>query len=847
MDAADVSTADVAERWTSTVVLSDGTSAVIRPITPEDADALETFHEAQSSDSRYLRYFSPKPTLTDAELERFTNVDFVDRAALVVEEHGNFIGWGSYERWKNRNDADVAFMVDDRHHGQGIATLLLEHLAAVARHNGISGFTAQTMGENRAMLAVFAKAGWPLQRRFDSGVIDVDFSLDDTTEFIDSVERREQRADSRAIARLLLPTAVAVIGASDREGTVGESLWRNATRRPRCPVFPVNPAHDEVGGVTAFRSILDVPHEIGLALIAVPEAALRQTIDECIEKRVRGAVVVTAVTDESIDVEALVTHARRNGLRIIGPSSMGVASPRPDIGLQGAVVDVALPPGRVAISMQSGTLGSALLRLAAHRRLGTSWFVSLGDKRDVSANDLLQFWEDDDATAVVALYTESLGNPRKFARIARRVSRRRPIVAVRTGAALLGAANAALFQRTGVIEVPTVTALLDTARVFASQPLMAGNRVAVLCNAANPEQLAAGTLAAAGLEVVPGADRLDWRSDADDYARTLSATLADEGVDAVLVIHAPSAVANLEAPAAAIAATAERGTKPVVTVMLGADDGPLPGSQIPNFAFPEQAAAAIARIAAYSHWRRTEGADHGPSPARIDPARASAMIDGHLDEGTMSPQALRVLLGTYGVPMSRTELVPPDDAVAAADRVGYPVAVKAIRRHLGRSAEAGVALDLGDPADVAEAVATMVEHLGDDASEVLVQPMAAPGVDLRVHAVADPRLGPVITAGLGGVQADAIGDESSRLAPISPSAARSMIESTRAAIVLDDAVLDAVAETICRVAQLASDHPEVAELDINPLIVSNDACIVTDARVVLRRPERVEAAVRRLE
>ena len=483
------------EHWTSTVVLGDGNTAVIRPITPGDAPALEQFHTRQSPDSRYLRFFSPKPTLSEDELERFTTVDFVDRVAFVVEQHGEFIAWASYERWKNRDDAEVAFMVDDEHTGKGIATLLLEHMAAVALHNGITRFTAQTLGSNRGMLAVFAKAGWPVHRRFESGVIDVDFSLDDTSEFIDSVERREQRADSRAVARLLLPTSIAVIGASD-VSLVRSDRRSGATPRstPAARCTPSTPT-SAVDGTQTFATITEIPDDVGLAVVAVPAGALAGVIDDCIAKRVRGAVVITAVDHTEVDVAALVAHARRNGLRIIGPASMGVASPRPDVTLQASLVPRrrfprAMPPSRCSPARS----GSSLLRLADSLDVGLSWFVSLGDKCDLSANDLLQFWEDDEATDVIALYTESLGDPRKLVRIARRVSTRKPIVSVRTGAALVGIGNDALYLQTGVIEVPTVAALLDTVRVFATQPLMAGNRVAVLSNARSPLVLATATL-----------------------------------------------------------------------------------------------------------------------------------------------------------------------------------------------------------------------------------------------------------------------------------------------------------------------------------------------------------------
>lgn len=842
---------DVTATWSSTVVLGDGSTAVIRPIEPDDAEALADFHVRQSPESRYRRFFSPKPKLTDSDLQRFTQVDFVDRVALVVEDRGEFVAWASYERLQNRTDAEVAFMVGDDHSGKGIATLLLEHLAAIARTNGIERFTAQTLGDNGAMLAVFSKAGWPVHRRFESGVIDVDFPLADTSEFIDSVERREQRADSRAVARLLLPTSIAVIGASDVAGSVGHAVWSNVSRHARVPVYPVNPAHDTIGGAPAYRTIAGIPGEVGLAVVAVPAGALRDTIDQCIEQRVRGAVVITADSNDDAGDE-LIAHARRNGLRIIGPSSFGIASPRPEVELQASLVDVRLPPGGVAISMQSGTLASALLLLADSLRLGMSWFVSLGTKRDISANDLLQFWEDDDATSVIGLYTESLGNPRKFARIARRVSANKPIVAVRTGAAQVGQANAALYEQTGMIEVPTVTALLDTLRVFASQPLMGGDRVAVVSNSDSPTVLATATLEAAGLQVVD-APRLDWSSTTDDYTSAIRTVLADPEVDAALVVHAPATFGAVSEQVAAIDTAASGADKPIVAVMLGASDGPLgDGSSVPNFSFPEQAAAVLGRLADYSAWRRSladepsdEHADH--PAAHLDSAAAGRVLDDFDDEAVVPPDRLIELLGTYGVRMTPTELVDIDDAVAAARRVGYPVALKATGRRIGRSVEAGIGLDLADDSDVEGATASMRESLGAGAERVFVQRMVPPGVDLRVRVTRDPRLGPLVSVGIGGAQADAIGDVTSRLAPISTSTARAMVAGTRAATMLDEQACDLVVDQLTRVAQLVSDHDRIAELDLNPVIVSDAGVWVTDAHIELHRPERVEQPLRRLE
>ena len=437
--------ADSRARRDASVVLADGETVLVRALRPADAPALAAFHLRQSPESNYRRFFSAKPVLTPTELRHFTDVDMVGRAALCVERHGEFIAWASYERWPGRDDADTAFMVDEAHQGKGIATLLLEHLAAIATSNGIERFTAEVLAENRAMLSVFARAGWPLQRTYESGVIEVDFPIASTHEYLDSLAEREHRADSRAMARLLLPRSIAVVGASDRPNTVGSVLWRNITRTANVPVHAVNPNRTTIRRVDrdgvarsdpAWPTVAAVPDDVWLAVVAVPAAALDTTLDDCIAAHVRGAVIVTAVDgDESptVDVDRLVARARRNGVRIIGPSSMGVVTSHHEIGLDAALVPVELSPGSIAIVMQSGSLGASLLGLAQRLEMGLSWFVSLGDRSDVSGNDLLQFWDDDDSTNVIAMYNETLGNSHRFARIARRVSLRRPIVAVRAG------------------------------------------------------------------------------------------------------------------------------------------------------------------------------------------------------------------------------------------------------------------------------------------------------------------------------------------------------------------------------------------------------------------------------
>jgi len=850
---------DGRDRWAAAVVLADGVSAFVRPMGPGDGAALRAFHERQPSEAQYRRFFSPTPRLSDTEIRHFTEIDFHDRVALMLELHGEFVAWASYERWKARSDADVAFMVDADQRGKGIATLLLEHLAAIARANGITRFTAETLADNRSMLAVFSRAGWPVRRQFDSGIVDIDFPVLDTEQFVDSVEGREHRADSRAVARLLLPRSIAVIGASQRPGSIGAELWRNA-QRSGVPVFAVNPHHTTLDGQPCYPSVDAITDDVWLAVVAVPADQLPATIEQCITKRVRGAVIVTAVDDISLevpglDITALVEHARRNGVRLIGPASMGIAaSAQPNgHGLSAALVPIDLPRGPIAISMQSGSLGSSLLRLAGQMSMGISWFVSLGDKSDISGNDLLQFWEDDDATGVIALYTETFGNPRKFARIARRVARRRPIVAVRTGAAAIGTAGAALYQQAGLIEVPTVTDLLHTTRVLADQPIPRGPRVAVLTNARSPGVLAAAAIRAAGLVEMSAPRRLDWRSTPADFEAALGAALLSPDVDAVLVVHAPP-IATAAAPVEQIDRAARGATKPVVAVMLGRDDGPIaPGSRVPSFSFPEPAVAVLGRMWAYARWLATE-ADASPVPlAGIDPAAADQVLAAALARGagTCSTAEGVALLTTYGlaVPPTQVSTAATAEAVAAAAaEVGWPVAVKAAHRRVGRSAAAGIALDLADTDAVIDAVALMRTSLGDGADELVVQAMVTPGVDVRVRCVADTPLGPVVSVGLGGVQADLIGDEGGRLAPISSAGAAQLIEQSRVGAALSAAGVapDALVDAICRIAQLAADHPHIEAVDVNPLIVSADGCAATDAAVTLTVVDHDQPPLRRI-
>jgi acyl-CoA synthetase (NDP forming) len=450
------------------------------------------------------------------------------------------------------------------------------------------------------------------------------------------------------------------------------------------------------------------------------------------------------------------------------------------------------------------------------------------------------------------MYTESFGNARKFARIARRVSRTRPIVAVRTGAAAIGPSGGALYQQAGLIEVPTVAGMLDTARVLATQPPMRGSRVAVLANARSPQTLSEAALHTAGLETVPCPRRLDWRSTPDDYGEALRAALTDDTIDAVMIVHAPPMADQVDAPVEAIEAAARGATKPIVTVLMGGRNGPLrPGSSLPAFAFPEPAAGVLGRVHLYGAWLADEADAAISDVGDIDRAGARGVITAALERGDRMLDVGDVVsvLRAYGITAPETHKAPAADAAAIAEAIGYPVAVKAERRHLGRSLMAGVALDLAHEAEVLEAVVAMQEALGDDAANVVVQPMVSPGLDLRIRSTVDDKLGPLIATGLGGSGADLLSDEAARLAPLSTAGAIAMVAGSRAGPALHEAGLPAttVVDTLIRVAQLVGDHPEIESADLNPIVVSADSAAVTDAIIHVRRPRQDRGPIRRLD
>jgi acyl-CoA synthetase (NDP forming)/GNAT superfamily N-acetyltransferase len=823
-----------ADSWTTHAVLADGSTVLIRPANYADRSGLERFHARQSAESTYKRYFTARKNLTDGELDRLTSSDFASSAVLLAIDGDVIVGVGCWFRLPGRADADVAFQVDDANQGRGLATLLLEHLGAAGLAAGIIRFTAETLGDNRAMLRVFSRAGWPVQKAFASGTIELVWPLADTDHYLSSVEAREQLADSRAMARLLFPNAIAIVGATDSERTVGASITASVLDSFDGPVHLVNPTRSSAFGRACVGRVADIPDPVDLALLVVPTSSIEAAIDDCIAGRVRGAVVYATLDDSvelTIDLAALVAHARDHGLRIVGPASMGIIGLHPGRTLQASLAPRLPLRGKLALSLQSGALGAAVLARTEALGVGLSWLVSLGDRSDVSGNDLLQFWDDDDETAVIGLYTERFGNPRKFARIARRVAMRRPIIAVESTG---DSATAALYQQAGVIHVASVADLVNTARVLVDQPLPRSPLVAVVSNAGSPLRLATSAISAAGLAAKPV--QLPWDADDDRFEQSIRACCNDSAVGAVLVVHAPPIAAEVNQRGAAIERGAEGAAVPVLAVLLGRDHGHASdGGRVAAFAFPDEPIAVISRMWSLQQWRSAMATEPLTRPAEYDEtASAGSLDDTDVGaDGRLTLQTLAALFRASGIDHARTIALNDRSVLSAqvaAAEIGYPVALKVHGdRPLGRSARAGIALDLADDNAVSDAFDTVVEAGRN--GPVVVQQMLPPGLEVRVQIVHHDALGPVLAVGLGGQGAAAASPPSMRLPPVGPDAAAAMVEEAGLAAVLGryDIAIDGLIDIVVRVSHLAVDVPRLEQLDLNPVMVSAERCAVADA------------------
>jgi acyl-CoA synthetase (NDP forming)/RimJ/RimL family protein N-acetyltransferase len=915
--------------WEADVVASDGGIVHLRPIVPSDADALLRFHASLSERTRYLRYFGPYPHVSARDLERFSVVNHRDRVAFVCLLGGEVIAVGRYEGLPRPDgsveSAEVAFVARDSHQGRGLGSILLEHLAAAARENGLRRFEAEVLVENRAMVRVFRDAGYQVSRAFADGVLHLEFDIDPTERSLVVRDSREQRAEARSVHNALHPSSVAVIGASTDPSKIGHAILANLLRSNFTgPVYPVHAEARSVRGVRAYASVTDIPDEVDLAVVAVPASGIDDVLGSCFAKGVTTLVVVSAGFAETgpegvLAERRLVTAARAHGMRVIGPNALGVANTAAEVRLNATLAPDLPGRGRIGFFAQSGALGIAILAAARKRGLGLSTFVSAGNRADLSGNDMLQYWQTDPATDLVLLYLETFGNPRKFARVARRLARTKPIVAVKSGrhtrpvAGLAAhtepiddASVRALFEQAGVIRVDTLAELFDTAMLLSHQPLPAGPRVAVVGNSTALGVLVADALVGEGMQLAGDPVDIGVTASPEDFGAAVAAALgpAEGGVDAgagaadalVAVFVPPIATPGnayaraLREAAAGIQASAD---KPVVAVFFAAEgvpaelavldeDGtPVRGS-VPSYASPERAAAALARVSRYAAWRAEPAGDFTPPPdidgdaaralvdrlasgaaveadgtgpsaaAASDAAAAGAAADGDATVGgepivggrVLDDEEAAELLACYGITLVESRRVADAEATAAAaEELGYPVAVKAVGdRWRHRTDHIGVRLDVVTPAGARRAFTDLTQLSGH--GEVDVQRMASKGVACVLEIVEDTSFGSLISFGLAGTATALLGDRAFRVVPVSDRDAAALVRAPRAAPLLDGyrgaepTDLAAMEELVRRVGKLAEDLPEVRALTLEPVLATATGVSVVGARVVLGLPPR---------
>jgi acetyl coenzyme A synthetase (ADP forming)-like protein len=877
----------------TTVVLRDGSVIGVRALHPNDEPTLREFLRGLSQQSRRLRFFGllGDEALT-REAHRQTHVEETRGLGLVATAGGEERIVGHAEYAGVRGDrAEVSFAIADACQGQGLGTILVGQLAQLASDRGIRTFEAEVLPENHQMLAVFRESGFPIRTHAMRGSIHVEFPTAITEAARERFEQRDWIAAVNAVHAFFNPRSVAVIGASRRRGTIGGEALRNLVSYGfEGPVFPVNPNTPVVQSIVAYPTVGEVPGAVDLAVLIVPADRVLEAAEACGRKGVRALVVISAGFGETgaegrARQEGLVRICRAAGMRLIGPNCMGIVNTDPAVRLNATFAPVPPTVGRVGFMSQSGALGLAVMDYASALGLGLSTFVSVGNKADISGNDLLRYWEQDPKTDVILLYLESFGNPRKFSRIARRVARRKPIVAVKSGRSLAGARAAgshtgallaasdvtvdALFRSAGVIRTNTLAEMFDVASLIASQPLPKGNRVAILTNAGGPGILCVDACEAEGLTIsalgaatetalrallpreasVQNPVDMIASASADQYREAIRLVASDPAVDALVVIFIPPLVTKADDVARAIVdgVRALGGSKPVLTVFMQARGVPpelrAADVRVPSYAFPEDAAIALSRVARYGAWR----ARPPIPPAQFADVRrdaAAALVAAALGRGDewLAPNDVWALLSCYGLPLLAQAVVTTgEEAAKAAAGLGSElVAIKAVVPGLVHKTEAGAVRLSLRPDEVESAARDMATrlHLQDTpGSGLLVQAMAPPGVEMIVGVVHDSQFGPVVAVGAGGVLVELLRDVAVRLAPLAESDAAEMLRELKTYPLLSGYRggpahdVRALADAILRVGALVEDLPQIAELDLNPIVVHPGGATIVDARV----------------
>jgi acetyl coenzyme A synthetase (ADP forming)-like protein len=862
------------------VVLRNGRTLRLRPVRHEDGDRLLAFYGALSPRTMHARFFDMRSA--DAAMDSsLVDVDYARNFGVVGELNGDIVAIAHYFRLQRPDVAEVAFTIRDEWQGCGLGTHLLVILASVARTNNIHRFVAEVLPDNQPMLDVFLGIGFDVVTKASDGVIHLSFPIGETPRSAQRAAERSQKAASSSMRPIFAPQSIAVVGASRRKGNLGNQILRNLRGTGfQGAIFAVNPNATWIESVPSYASLREFPAPIDLAIVAVPAAEVEKVVDDCVAMNVAAVVIISAGFAETGEEgrateQRILQKARAAGVRVVGPNCMGVINTDPMVQMHATFAAVFPPAGNIGMSTQSGALGLAILDYARQLNIGFSTFISVGNKVDVSGNDLIQYWAEDPRTDVILLYLESFGNPRKFAQIAARVGKTKPIVVVKSGRSAAGSRAASshtgamatddaivadMLRQAGVIRTDTLEELFDVAALLANQPLPRGRRVAIVTNAGGPAILAADACAANGLElavlsaetaktlreILPAAasfaNPIDMiaSATADQYSKVLRAVCADPAVDSVITIYIPVLITDASLVADAIREGVASGGKTVLATFMSAQGVPEHLTPIPSFPFPERAVHALAYATSYAEWRVKPSGKHLHFDD-VEAPRLRAIVERTLAQGGgwFHPLDWRDLLTAAHVPVAAMAFVSNrEDAVDAAMVLDFPVALKAHGSGLLHKSDRGaVILGLTNVPAVHDAYGELQEKLGESMTGAIVQKMVHGGVEVMVGATADPSFGHVMAFGAGGTLVELLADVAFRIHPLTDADVNDLVQQTRVSKLLGGvrgaapSDIAALKEIIGRLSVLLEICPEIRELDINPLIVSTSGATALDARI----------------
>ncbi|MAT61154.1 MAG: GNAT family N-acetyltransferase [Micrococcales bacterium] len=880
---------DYPGHWDADVVLSDGSVCQIRAVRPDDGELLKQFHSQLSEKTIYYRYFSPYDDLLQKDIERLIAADHYDRVGIIANVGGQIIGVGQYDRVSD-NDGEIAFMVRDDYQGRGVGSILLEYLAAVARERGIRRFVADVLPGNRRMVATFERAGYRVAQELDDGIVHLAFEIDPTQEIGEVIVRREARSEYQSVWRIMHPRGIAVIGASNSGDSLGGALVHRLVRGGyRGRVFPVHPDAGVVAGLPVFRTICDVPGPVDMAILVIPSDLVEDLAAECVEAGVHVLVVVSSGYSETGRKGAelqrkLVRIVRESGLRLVGPNSLGLINTDPRVKMNAVLSDRLPPRGRIALYTQSAPLSVAALNRLADRGLGIASSCATGNRGDISSDEFMRLWGQDSQINVILMYLENIADPNKFLRVARSLAGMKPLVVVRSGrtsqAFPLGtqarrtqlppAAVDELLSSAGIIAVDNLDQMMDVAGLLSCQPLPPDRDVTVVGDSWELVNLAADTCVTAGMNL-----RHQRVVDRSPGCALLAATIAelqeDPEAGSFVVVHSASVTEKdsgifdalldrSSVTAAPLIAVLHSSTGSNSMISRGEESG---HGSVPAFATVDEAVKALGLVMDFSDWRRRPTGDVVERDD-VDLETARLIVERRLkasprDSGTIVSlvgSQLTRLTECYGLDVRPSLPVSSeDDAVVAADQLGWPVALYSSDQRFETSADYEARrFGLGSPEELRTAYMSLAARLDSAAlSQMRVQTMVEPGYGCVVRAIRDPLLGPVVAFGVSGMVPELLEDRGYHVAPLSEEAAERLIRTPEAARLLsgyggrEPADLDALAELLCRVGLLARDLPELQWLELNPVVVYRNGVAITRANAWLRAADLDDdSLVRRL-